>query len=450
MNKHAPIIAQVTSLIFESEFIYHPFHLYSFPWLYGAYGLTGPNKMIPRPHIYITVKRGKKHESDVHRDLQYKFKCDTRDYFEILQEPKRKPKVRYLGQCLCKSCNKSIRPVPGGCVLGCINSRSEIRYSLRERENAEIGNLPEVQGNGTLTLFCFNGGHHYALTCSHVGLANGQTCFKSAFNKIEDIQAIRNSLPDYEEVAREKEYWFTEADVSNNNEPTWYGDDGGSYTLLGDFYSCSFNDECDIMSLIVSDQTNVDCKIADATPPDWNRIWGEFYERVFEGTGQDPVRVEKTGCASSLTYGRIIPCDFSYRGESEIFKDAIVVKGYCGRPFLEDGDSGSLVLFHDNNEQKQIFAYAVCEVDDLHLPEQPASSVNDTNNETDNVDASGGAVSDIGDETENLINDSEILFEEEGSEYGPYYICLRLDTALESLGLSDTACVNDCGHHTEA
>ena len=306
-----------------------------------------------------------------------------------------------------------------------------------------------MQGNGTLTLFCFNGGHHYALTCSHVGLANGQPCFKAAFNKIEDIQAIRNSLLDYIEVAREKEYWFTEADISNNNKPTWYGDDGRSYTLLGDFHSCSFNDECDIMSLIVSDQTNVDCKIADATPPDWNRIWGELYNRVYESPDQDPVKVEKTGCASSLTYGRVISCDFSYREESQIFKDAIVVKGlHCDRPFLENGDSGSLVLFHDNNEQKQIFAYAVCEVDDVHLPEQPASFVNDTNNETDNVGASGGAMSDIGDETENS-DDLGIIFEDEGAENGPYYICLRLDTALKSLGLSDAACINACRHHTQ-
>ena len=60
----------------------------------------------------------------------------------------------------------------------------------------------------------------------------------------------------------------------------------------------------------------------------------------------------------------------------------------------------------------------------------------------DNVGASRGAVRDIGDETENLMDDSEILFEKEGAENGPYYICLRLDTASESLGLSDTACVN--------
>ncbi|CAB4034404.1 Hypothetical predicted protein, partial [Paramuricea clavata] len=38
------------------------------------------------------------------------------------------------------------------------------------------------------------------------------------------------------------------------------------------------------------------------------------------------------------------------------------------------GDSGSLVFFHDKNNQKQVFAYGVCEVDELLLPEQHESA----------------------------------------------------------------------------
>jgi hypothetical protein len=49
--------------------------------------------------------------------------------------------------------------------------------------------------------------------------------------------------------------------------------------------------------------------------------------------------------------------------------DANCCKG-CSGPFLEGGDSGSLVFSHDNNNQKQVFAYGVCEVDELLLPEQ--------------------------------------------------------------------------------
>jgi hypothetical protein len=41
---------------------------------------------------------------------------------------------------------------------------------------------------------------------------------------------------------------------------------------------------------------------------------------------------------------------------------------------LEGGGSGSLVFFHDKNNQKQVFAYVVCEVDELLLPEQHESA----------------------------------------------------------------------------
>jgi hypothetical protein len=46
----------------------------------------------------------------------------------------------------------------------------------------------------------------------------------------------------------------------------------------------------------------------------------------------------------------------------------------CSGPFLEGGDSGSLVFFHDKNNQKQVFAYGVCEVDEFLLPEQHESA----------------------------------------------------------------------------
>ena len=44
-------------------------------------------------------------------------------------------------------------------------------------------------------------------------------------------------------------------------------------------------------------------------------------------------------------------------------------------------------------------------------------------------------------------SDTEILFQygSEQNATGPYYICLRLDTALEKLELHEAACLNDCG-----
>ena len=69
--------------------------LFRFPWSGGAYGVTGPNKKIPHLHLFLTVKSGAK-ESDVLHDLKVKFKCDAMEFFELLPEPNRKPKVKYL------------------------------------------------------------------------------------------------------------------------------------------------------------------------------------------------------------------------------------------------------------------------------------------------------------------------------------------------------------------
>ncbi|CAB4034487.1 Hypothetical predicted protein, partial [Paramuricea clavata] len=143
--------------------------LYSFPWLCGAYVLVGRNKKIPRPHLYLTVKRGVK-RSFVRRELEEKFKCDdAKEHFELLREPERKPKIKYLGLLLsklrCKS--SSVSPTPGGGVLACSNPSYTNQNPLRVPEENEKVDVPQVQGTGTLTLFCALNGQHYALTCFH-------------------------------------------------------------------------------------------------------------------------------------------------------------------------------------------------------------------------------------------------------------------------------------------
>jgi hypothetical protein len=90
--------------------------LSSFPWLCGAYGLVGRDKKIPRAHLYLAVKRGVK-RSFVRRELEEKFKCDdAKEHFELLREPERKPKSKYLGLLSSKLRVKSssVSPTPGG------------------------------------------------------------------------------------------------------------------------------------------------------------------------------------------------------------------------------------------------------------------------------------------------------------------------------------------------
>jgi hypothetical protein len=226
-----------------------------------------------------------------------------------------------------------------------------------------------------------------------------------------------------------------------------------------------------------------------------------MYERVFS-IDRNPVEVEKIGFSSAKTSGHIVSCDFSGFQENEfLFQDAIVVKG-CSGPFLEGGDSGSLVFFHDKNNQKQVFAYGVCELDELPalIPttsvdddsdgssiwdeDQSCSSNKDESEEEtehedeeetehedkrecrqdkecnvkskeNNEDECGGEhgyVDQNKSEDENGDNkydndaddqsDVEVVFQE---STGPYFICLRLDTALENLGLDKAACYSDCG-----
>jgi hypothetical protein len=327
--------------------------LYSFPWFCGAYGLTGPNKKIPRLHLFLTVKRGTK-KLDVRRELDEKFKCDAKEYFELLQEPKRKPRIKYLGRDSDGSSAESsaFPPVPsvlpssGSGALACIKRSSGNRNPLRVLEENERDDLPEVQGTGTLTMFCFSNGHHYALTCFHVGCANDESRFNAVFNNVENVQEIRSSLPAYVGEASGKTYLFTQGKADNNNEPISFGDDGSNYTPLGDFHNYQFDSECDILSLKIPKDTQINCKIADVTSRDWDSIWDELIEECAERTSQNPVKVEKIGFSSALTYGHIVSCNVSYGKEMELFKNAVAVKGCSSGPFLEGGDSGALVSFH--------------------------------------------------------------------------------------------------------
>ena len=452
--------------------------------------MAAPNKKIPRLHLFLTVKRGTT-KTDVRRDLEKKYDRDPKEYFELLQEPKRKPKIKYLGD---RSNNASlrpsapspdppVRPSPGGGVLACISDNP------RESDNEDRDDSHEVLGSGTLTLFCFYRGHHYALTCFHVGCANDEFRLDATFNKVENIQKIRSLLPIYVDEARRKKYLFAGGQVENNNEGISFGDDGTNYARLGDFHSYHFDSECDILALKISSDSQINCRIDDIASQDWQSIWDELMEKFANGTS--PVEVGKLQLSPHSSNGHIHSCNISYGDEHEVFKNAIVVKG-CNGPFLESGDSGSLVYFHKMKEPSAIpsdlesmvsdpeklpFAYGVCEVEELSLPQHGTSSAgnnSDSSSSWDDDEVTSENISLSEDElhpeavgegakasesqiecqkynaSENYAKycdeeadnpgNSEIIFQ----DTGPYYICLRLDTALEKLGLDEAACVDNC------
>ena len=203
----------------------------------------------------------------------------------------------------------------------------------------------------------------------------------------------------------------------------------------------------------------------DVSSLDWENIWDELIKKFSETT----VEVGKLQLSPLSGNGHIVSCCISYGKEKVLFKNAIAVKG-CTGPFLENGDSGSLVFINDDN--KKPFAYGVCEVDELHLPQHQTGSIDDgsdtssiwsedeyciesTSESEDKVEAVEGTekseyndirtagVKDLikcqkanechnyakcYDEDSDDPEDSEIMFQK---DTGPYFICLRLDTALE-------------------
>jgi hypothetical protein len=434
--------------------------LYSFLWFCGAYGLARPNKKIPHLHLFLTVKRGTK-KSVVRRDLKDKYKRDAKEYFRLLQEPKRKPRMKYLADSSAQSSTSpvpSVLPSPVGGIQACISGNP----------------VTDMPATGTLTIFCYKNGHHYALTCFHVGCANDETRFNSTFNiNVDNILKIRSSLPTYVSHAREKRYWFTEREFDSNNELI----DLSNYTPLGDLHKYHFDSECDILSVKVPEGTEINCKMTGVTSLDLNSIWVELLDKFAEwnGSSENPVEVKKIGFSSGLTCGHVVTTSYNH---PDLYKNAIAVKG----SFLENGDSGSLVFFLDKNNQRQVFAYGVCEIEEL-LSEEP-DSTNSTSHEnaspaqpTTSDDNDNDDVSEMVDvlppeqpestsstsyenaspeqTTSSDDNDSdddspwEVTFDEESENStsnvrGPYFICLRLDTALEKLGLHN-ACMNDCG-----
>ena len=374
------------------------FLLYSFPWFCGAYGVTGPNKNIPHLHLFITFERGTE-ITDVRLELQEKFGTDAMEYFELLRQPERTPEFKYLAdsndRSSASSSASSVLPTPGGGVLACDNKN----YTGLNHMNHEKKDDLQLLGTGTLTMFCFKDEQHYALTCFHLGSVNDEDNLSTPKESDKKHSSRLSALV--------KSYWFAENNMENNNEaiPDTFNKENS--VPLGDFHMHHLDKQCDILSLKIPSDRRVDCKMPDVTCPDWNSFWEELLEDTASNRKKT---VEKDGFKSGETYGHITLFSASYKDK---FKNAIAVEGCNKHPFLENGDSGALVYIRDRSNIKTVFAYGVCEVDELPMPGP-------------------------GDDDE----DEDDL----GYVYpGPFSICLRLNTALENLNLKEGACVNDCG-----
>ena len=367
--------------------------------------------------------------SEVFPKLQKTFNChDPHEYFELLEEPERKPKFKRLsdryednlsvGSQLSTPDASSVEAVPGGRVLPLAFSSDDSNPMLTPGSGKKV----ETMGSGTLTMFCCKNEQHYALTCSHVGCVTDEKRSQKAFNRQENIQEEHDSLShNNDKNANRQKYYYEEG--SEQNDDTASSSDAPASKPLGIFHKCHFDDQCDIMSVKITESIEINCQVADVPPPDWNEIWIQLHDRVIKKPDPNPVKVEKICLSSTCPTGRIVATNINYydvdgagddardlrafnidhNDNNVMFYDTTIVKGDSGS-FLRKGESGSLVRFFDKKEKKKVFAYGVLEAEKLLLPGH-----------------------------ESPISD------------GPYAVCLSLETALDELGFDNAGCFDVCG-----
>ena len=428
------------------------------------------------------------------------FKCDPLKYFELYRESE--TKFKYLST-----------PTSGGSIVAVSKDDVLCHTRLLDKDvDEELSN----RVSGTLTMFCFHEGNHYALTCFHVGCYTDEASFRIAFNQ-EQLLDIQTNMEGCEMHAREyQEYYYKEKEIDsadvNDNPETRAG-----CSRLGEFSNHCFNSESDIMSIQVPKDLEIHCNLAGIDFPDWEGMRKELYRRIVRIYDiSDSVKVYPWDSENKPT-GRIVRFSHSHKCKGKLlFQDAFAIKGNSDS-FLRDGDSGTLICFLDENNRKQAFAYGVCEVDELDHNEMSSDEDRDNESERstpceDSSDDSdygqnnanikvtssegcGAAATECksldGDESDadekrtsartsgegcsatatecgKLAEDKSVSDDERTrantsdewknenkhhsdedsfvffKESGPFAICLKLNTALENLELSNAGCFGEC------
>lgn len=244
------------------------------------------------------------------------------EYFELLRQPERTPEFHYLAdsndQSSTSSSASSVLPTPGGGVLACDNDKYTGVNPMKIQEDEERDEL-SVLAAGTLTMFCFKDEQHYALTCFHVGEVNDGESLSMP------KESDKKNSGQFSAVI--KTYRFAENKMENNNEAMPFRFNRRNSVPLGDFHMRRSDKRCDILSLKISDETDVNCELANVTSPDWNSLWDEMLEDTASNNSEG-LKVEKIGFKSGLTYGHIAVYNASYQGEFKnaiAFKDVIIV-----------------------------------------------------------------------------------------------------------------------------
>ncbi|XP_046847655.1 uncharacterized protein LOC124441248 isoform X6 [Xenia sp. Carnegie-2017] len=274
--------------------------LKSLPWMRGEYGKVGPNEKIPCLHLFITVDydNGDFDEDILKNEINKNFEHYALRYFEFRPKPSTTPKLQLLSKI-------------------------------------EVGSNNGTVSRGTLTMFCCHNGIHYALTCCHV-------CYNG--DGVDTLYEMQNQ---------------------NKNDPNKFklhlNTNQYNYTSppspLGHFNSYNLEKNTDILSIEVNGNVleTVDCRRRGIQNPTWNGVWEELHERV--NIARELVEVKKYD--NRRLKGEIVNDSYScYDPENRIdIDDAVLVQ--CDETFLEKGESGVLVYFHDEDGRRIPFCYGV-------------------------------------------------------------------------------------------
>ena len=269
----------------------------------GRYGIVGSNEIISYLHFFVTVDYeildGK---SILQNDIIDKFGSDASQYFEFRPKGSEKAKLR---------------------------SFSNISISRNDQS---------IISRGTLTMFCYLNGKHYALTCCHL-------CYNGVDNHkhYKMLNLATNDPNAFELHLKSNEYVYSS---SPNSE-----------IQLGSCRDYVLQNDVDIISIEVNESVSVECRRKKLhKPSNWLDVWRELLKRVY-GVSSSSVKVKKYDGKRMIGY--IVDTSFSYYSPEEevTIEDAILVK--CRKSFLKAGDCGVLVYFHDEAGRRIPFGYGV-------------------------------------------------------------------------------------------
>ncbi|XP_046844542.1 uncharacterized protein LOC124438449 isoform X2 [Xenia sp. Carnegie-2017] len=308
-------------------------NLKSFPWLCGKYGIARPTDELNYRHMYLEVDESKT-EDVLKQEIDNKFKWKASDYIELRYvDPRKKIEIQQLS--------------------------NNVMVSRHDDPN---------KSHSTLTLFCCKDEQHYALTCAHVGypksIPEDQRTFLYIRHQRENEARAVNYL-------HENKYFYIPKKTTE--------------IALGKLAAYSYNQETDIMAILVDDKATKFTAAEIEVPGSFDDIIGYLSENV------GIQKVYKAGRESGEN--TIFDVNYSFpsnENETPSYRDVVAVKS--DHEFLEKGDSGSLIYCYDENMKKIPFAYGIAKVND-------------------------------GDET--------------------YYVCMRLKDGLKNLGLLENVSFKD-------